>query len=134
MASYEKPETALPMSNDVERQAPISEETQVPDWEAPPPVPSKTTFYEKMRNKSARNGAGGTIAPATITDATQTQGSPLANRSIGARFNSVLPAEKSYFGRSRKTFLIVLVVLVLALLALIIGLAAGLSHKKSSSS
>lgn len=47
------------------------------------------------------------------------------------KFNAVLPRSRSYFGLTRRTFLIVLACAVLALLALIIGLAVGLTkHSK----
>lgn len=47
------------------------------------------------------------------------------------KFNAVLPRSRSYFGFKRRTFLIVLACAVLALLALIIGLAVGLTkHSK----
>lgn len=47
------------------------------------------------------------------------------------KFNAVLPRTRSYFGLKRRTFLIVLACAVLALLALIIGLAVGLTkHSK----
>lgn len=43
--------------------------------------------------------------------------------------DKVVPPHRTYLGRSRKTFLLVLLVIALAILALIIGLAAGLSHR-----
>lgn len=43
------------------------------------------------------------------------------------RFDRLLPPHRRYFGRSRRTFLLILVALFLCLLALIIGLAVGLS-------
>lgn len=50
---------------------------------------------------------------------------------ISDRFDRVLPPHKRYLGRSRRTFLIVLIVAFLCLLALIIGLAVGLTKKSS---
>lgn len=44
-------------------------------------------------------------------------------------FDRILPPHKRYLGRSRRTFLIALLVAFLCLLALIIGLAVGLSRK-----
>jgi hypothetical protein len=50
---------------------------------------------------------------------------------LSDRLDRVLPRHKRYCGRSRKTLLIIILVAFLCLLALIIGLAAGLSkHKK----
>jgi hypothetical protein len=50
---------------------------------------------------------------------------------FGAKFDRALPPHKRYLGMRRKVFLIVLLAALLGLLALIIGLAAGLSHKSS---
>lgn len=46
---------------------------------------------------------------------------------LADRFDRILPPHRRYLGRSRRTFLIVVVVLFFSLLALIIGLAVGLS-------
>lgn len=47
------------------------------------------------------------------------------------KFNAVLPRSRSYFGLKRRTFLTVVACAFLALLALIIGLAVGLTkHSK----
>jgi hypothetical protein len=48
---------------------------------------------------------------------------------ISDRFDRVLPPHKRYFGRSRRVLLIAIGVIFLLLLALIIGLAMGLSKK-----
>lgn len=45
------------------------------------------------------------------------------------RIDRILPPHKKYFGRSRRTLLIAILVAFLCLLALIIGLAVGLSKK-----
>ena len=45
---------------------------------------------------------------------------------ISDRFNRILPPHKRFLGRSRRTFLIGILVLFVCILALIIGLAAGL--------
>lgn len=47
------------------------------------------------------------------------------------RFNNLIPAHRTYFGRSRRTFLLGIAALFLCLLALILGLAIGLSKKHS---
>jgi hypothetical protein len=49
---------------------------------------------------------------------------------LSDRLDRMLPRHKRYCGRSRKTLLIILFVAILCLLALIIGLAAGLSRRK----
>lgn len=46
-----------------------------------------------------------------------------------AQFNHFIPAHRKYCGVSRKIACIILLVVSLAVLVLIIGLAAGLSHK-----
>jgi len=47
--------------------------------------------------------------------------------SFSEKFDRVVPSNRKYLGRSRKTFLIVLVVIFLVLFGLIIGLAVGLT-------
>lgn len=54
-----------------------------------------------------------------------------AKGAVAARFNSLFPPHRTYFGRSRRTFLLVVCGAILALLALIIGLAAGLTAHKN---
>lgn len=54
-----------------------------------------------------------------------------AKVSLVAGLDAVLPPHKRYLGRSRKTFLWVLLGVTLAGLALIIGLAVGLTKRKS---
>jgi len=49
--------------------------------------------------------------------------------SLGARLDRVLPPHRKYLGMRRKVFLLVLLAGILALVALIIGLAAGLSSR-----
>lgn len=46
---------------------------------------------------------------------------------LSDRFDRMLPPHRRYLGRSRRTFLIVVIVIFFALLALIIGLAVGLT-------
>lgn len=53
-------------------------------------------------------------------------GSGAAGWALSDRFNRILPPHKRYFGRSRRTLLIIVFVAFLCLLALIIGLAVGL--------
>ncbi|PSN63786.1 hypothetical protein BS50DRAFT_576403 [Corynespora cassiicola Philippines] len=50
---------------------------------------------------------------------------------IADRFDRILPPHRRYLGRSRRTFLIAIAILLLCLLALIIGLAVGLTKKNS---
>ena len=46
---------------------------------------------------------------------------------LSDRFDRMLPPHRRYFGRSRRTFLIIVLVILLCLLALVIGLAVGLT-------
>lgn len=52
-----------------------------------------------------------------------------AGWALSDRLDRILPPHKRYLGRSRRTLLIALLVAFLCLLALIIGLAVGLSKK-----
>lgn len=49
---------------------------------------------------------------------------------LSDRFDRILPPHKRYFGRSRRTLLIIILIVFLCLLALIIGLAVGLGGKQ----
>jgi hypothetical protein len=49
---------------------------------------------------------------------------------LSDRFDRILPPHRRYFGRSRRTLLIAILVAFLCLLALIIGLAVGLNGSK----
>lgn len=57
-----------------------------------------------------------------------TAGQDLRNRA-SEHFNRVLPAHRKYCGLSRKTAIVVASAILLVLFALIVGLAAGLSHR-----
>jgi len=52
-----------------------------------------------------------------------------AGWALSDRFDRMMPPHKRYLGRRRRTFLIVLLVAFVCLLALVIGLAVGLSKK-----
>ena len=78
-------------------------EVQVPEWE------HSGTLKDGAEQKSKRRGT--------------------ASGGISAKLDSVLPPHRRYFGRSRKTFLWILLALLLAVLALIIGLAVGLTKR-----
>lgn len=49
---------------------------------------------------------------------------------FGSKFDAILPPHKRYLRMSRRVFLWILLVVVVALLALIIGLAVGLSKSR----
>lgn len=52
-----------------------------------------------------------------------------AGWALSDRFDRILPPHRRYLGRSRQTLLAVIGVVFLCILALIIGLAVGLSNK-----
>lgn len=54
-------------------------------------------------------------------------GASAAGWALSDRFDRMLPPHRRYFGRSRRTILIIILVVFLCLLALIIGLAVGLT-------
>ncbi|KAF1843591.1 uncharacterized protein K460DRAFT_316110 [Cucurbitaria berberidis CBS 394.84] len=54
-------------------------------------------------------------------------GSSATGWALSDRFDRMLPPHRRYIGRSRRTFLIIVLVILVCLLALIIGLAVGLS-------
>jgi hypothetical protein len=54
---------------------------------------------------------------------------PSTGPTLWQRFDNAMPRHKKYLGMKRNIFLLVLLAGLLALLALIIGLAVGLSHK-----
>lgn len=50
---------------------------------------------------------------------------------LSDRLDRMLPPHRRYFGRSRRTFLIIIAAIFVGLLVLIIGLAAGLGKKSN---
>jgi hypothetical protein len=63
------------------------------------------------------------------TGAATDNGTATRGPTLRQKFDSAMPPHKKYLGMRRKVFLLVLLAAVLALLALIIGLAVGLSQK-----
>ncbi|KAF9694224.1 hypothetical protein EKO04_007916 [Ascochyta lentis] len=55
-----------------------------------------------------------------------------AGWALSDRFDRIVPPHRRYLGRSRRTFIIVVIVAFACLLALIIGLAVGLSGKSKT--
>ena len=86
--------------------APVDKEIQIPEWE--------------HAGKTIDGGVASNKPRGTI------------RAGFGAKLDRILPPNKRYLRMRRKIFLIVLLAAVLALLALIIGLAAGLSHNSKS--
>lgn len=84
--------------------------TQIPDWE------HETTAKSKLPSQSS---------PRTRANQKQKQ-------SLQTRLDNGMPPARRYLGLRRRTFLIVAACAILALLALIIGLAAGLSQRSHS--
>lgn len=99
---------------------------QVPDWEG---VPKKGLFekygfgFSRSEQSDSDNVVsdkemGGVAAP------------PVTKMTLAERFNRILPPNRTYFGRSRKLFLIAVSGLFL-LFILAFGLGLGLGLKKS---
>ncbi|MCJ1341633.1 hypothetical protein MMC09_006929 [Bachmanniomyces sp. S44760] len=84
---------------------------QVPEWERP-------------RDKVSANGHG-------ANGVGHHAGIYLRTRSLHV-LDKIIPAHRQYFGQQRRTFLIILGIIMFLLVALVIGLAAGLSvHPRS---
>ncbi|USW59393.1 Putative RlpA-like domain superfamily protein [Septoria linicola] len=88
----------------------FSKETQVPEWE-----------------HIAAAGADGSVKEDARAPRQSTRDA------LSAKFDAILPPHRTYLRLSRKRFLIALTCSLLALLALIIGLAVGLSGSSSRS-
>ncbi|KAI5241811.1 hypothetical protein E4T47_06241 [Aureobasidium subglaciale] len=98
--------------------------TQAPPATAPQQPPMEPTIPEWDNN-----------AVHTSKDGVATTSQPGYHRGgkkvFQEKFNAVLPRSRSYFGLKRRTFLIAVICAFLALLALVIGLAVGLTkHSK----
>jgi hypothetical protein len=91
----------------------------------PPPQPSSIVLPEWDSNAVQTYKVGAT----TTTSHT---GSRAGGKAVlQEKFNAILPRSRSYLGLRRRTFLAVLACAILALLALVIGLAVGLTkHSK----
>ena len=87
------------MTSHAPSQSIMDKEVEVPEWE----------------HTNGSNAAG------TATQSTKS--------SLKERFDTAMPPHKKYLGMKRNIFLLALLALFLALLALIIGLAVGLTQK-----
>jgi len=99
-------------------------EHQVPAWEGQPPAGSKPSFFTKQSLFASSAPSKEIPAPVTTQSLRPT---------LRERFDRLVPPYRTYFGRSRRTFLLVILIILLCLLALILGLGIGLGKKKSSS-
>jgi len=97
----------------------MSTEAPVHPTPQPPSEPSEQVAYMPEWDNNAKVGATAT--------ASRTRNCSSGKAVLQEKFNAVLPRSRSYFGLKRRTFLIVLACGLLALLALIIGLAVGLT-------
>jgi hypothetical protein len=98
-------------------------EHQVPEWEGAPPASSKPSFFAKR--SLFKSSTPSKEVPATVL-------SQAPRPTLRERFDRFVPPHRTYFGRSRRTFLLVLLAIFLCLLALVLGLGIGLGRKKSS--
>ncbi|KAM3152515.1 hypothetical protein ABEW05_007115 [Botrytis cinerea] len=104
---------------------------ETPEWETPTP---KKSFLDKYNLFSKPQST----LPTTKEGSSDSSGNAVATETFGKhtlveRFNNVLPANRTYFGRSRKVLLLIVGGAILLLLALILGLGLGLGLKHSSS-
>jgi hypothetical protein len=85
---------------------------------------------ELSQNSSTefKTGAAGAIPDEPISRAPARKRWRFA--SLHSLFDKAFPARRTYFGIRRKTFLLVALGVFIMLLALIFGLAIGLTHKK----
>jgi hypothetical protein len=101
--------------------APPTQPTQeMEDWEAAPSNGGSTPDGQESKGKQHVIG-GGFLASIKVGTIGST---------VSRHFNNILPPHKRYFNNrvSRRSLLIMIGVILISLLALIIGLAAGLSR------
>lgn len=109
--------------------------TQVPEWEHIAAANAPGNVNEKAKEAGGYGGASGLPAPVSFAGAGQNARTAWrsARETCARRLDAVMPPDRRYLRMTRRVFLIVLGALLAALLILIIGLAAGLSAKKSNS-
>jgi hypothetical protein len=105
---------------------------QLPDWELPSTSPKKPPFFSKQ-NFFSTSSTNQPSSKETPTEATTTATVAAHKLSLRDRFDLLVPDNRHYFGRSRKTFLLSLLALVLLLVIILgLGLGLGLKHKSYS--
>ncbi|KAI1343672.1 RlpA-like double-psi beta-barrel-protein domain-containing protein-containing protein [Xylariaceae sp. FL0016] len=124
---------------------------QSPEWETPTTRPAKPSRIQRLFNSGKTTAPGVTTsnhhaeAAQPIVDANK-ETLPIAHTpaskpgflsSAKARFDTAVPAQRTYFGRSRRSFLLYIVlpiaILLFLVLPLAIGLGVGLSHHSGGS-
>lgn len=102
-------------------------EHQAPEWEGAPSAFSKPSFFAKQSlfKSLFKSSTPSKEVPTTVP-------SQALRPTLRERFDRFLPPHRTYFGRSRRTFLLVFLAIFLCLFALILGLGIGLSRQKSS--
>jgi hypothetical protein len=112
---------------------------ELPEWETPAP---KQSFLSKHNLNPFTKPQSQSQAQSTLP--TSKEASPDSSNNglataatskptIIERFNHAVPENRTYFGRSRKVFLLIIGGAIILLLALILGLGLGLGLKHSSS-
>jgi len=99
-----------------------AQQQQLPEWEVPS-ASKKATFFSRQTFFSNQSTSKESSVEVITT---------VEKLTIYDRFDVVLPKSRTYFGRSRKVFLLIVGALIL-LLALILGLGLGLGLKHKSS-
>lgn len=100
---------------------------QLPQWELPRGYTEEATHKE--------SGGTGTAAVRAHSHGYQDQSldraPPAKHRgTLSTKLDRILPKYRTYCGLSRRTFVILLALALLCFLALIVGLAVGLSRRK----
>lgn len=103
---------------------------QTPDWEIPSPQPKRRSILDRVLPSTATAGAtkaqeGGAAAPAPLAGA--------SSATLRQRFDALLPPNRTYFGRlTRRALLLLAALALVCLVALVVGLAVGLSRRAAS--
>jgi hypothetical protein len=123
---------------------------QTPEWETPVYPPKRSPFgrfnmskpsLTKLRseNAHAREDEAATQIP-SHSSSLNTESQKISNAhsrrsrraALQARFDAVLPPHKKYFGRTRRWFLLVVVLPIVVFLVLILPIALGVGLSKKS--
>jgi len=104
---------------------------ETPEWETPT---AKQSFLSKHNPFSKAE----TTLPTTKEASSDSSDAAAATGALGKptlieRFNTAVPRNRTYFGRSRKVFLLIVAGAIVLLFVLILGLGLGLGLKHSSS-
>lgn len=103
---------------------PTTAQATVAHHHSPPPQYSQPAIPEWDEN--AQNVD--TIGKAEAGNKTAIQSAGMSSQGLKDKFNRMFPAQKTYLGLRRRTFLIALACAALAIIGLVVGLAVGLTR------